>query len=73
MDENDEECVICVHTVSQVRHLVSLVNTPSKSLCTKVASAGGVPELERVVIVGGVFEDAVVTEPVTERKPELSH
>jgi hypothetical protein len=34
------------HTVSQVRHRVSLVRTPSKSLCTSVASCGNCPEFE---------------------------
>ena len=42
-------------TVSHVRQRVSLVNTPSKSLCTSVASRGCVPEFELpVTTVGGV-------------------
>lgn len=36
-------------TVSHVRHLVSLVSTPSNNLCTSVASCGDMPEVELVV------------------------
>ena len=50
------------HTVSQVKHRVSLVSTPSNSLCTRVASCGLVPEFEPVATVGGVFEDVVALE-----------
>lgn len=55
----------CAHTVSQVRQRVSLVSTPSKSLCTSVASCGKVPEFELVVavtIVGGAVDDMVAME-----------
>lgn len=49
-------------TVSQVRHRVSLVSTPSNSLCTRVASWGAVPEFELVVPVTIVGETNVPTE-----------
>lgn len=49
-------------TVSQVKHRVSLVNTPSNSLWTKVASCGDVPELELGVAVTMVGEERVPTE-----------
>lgn len=53
-----------IRTVSQVRHRVSLVSTPSKSLCTRVASSGAVPafELVAVTIVAPAFDDRVIIE-----------
>lgn len=49
-------------TVSQVKHRVSLVKTPSNSLCTKVASCAEVPEFELAVAVIMVGETSVPTE-----------
>lgn len=53
-------------TVSQVRHLVSLVKTPSNSLWTRVASWADMPEFEFEfelgAAVGRVAEKSVPTE-----------
>jgi hypothetical protein len=56
-----------VLTFSQVKHLVSLVRTPSNSLWTKVAFCGEAPELVVVVaMVGGFLDTKVATESDTE-------
>ena len=56
-----------MHTVSQVKHRVSLVRIPSNSLWTSVASREWVPEFElAAVITVGTLEDNVATEAATE-------
>lgn len=50
-------------TVSHVRHRVSLVRTPSKSLCTSVASRGKCPEFEfEPELVVFVFDATVISD-----------
>jgi hypothetical protein len=53
--------VVIRHTVSHVKHRVSLVSTPSKSLCTSVASLGNVPEFEPELVVLA-FDAIVITD-----------
>lgn len=55
-----------MHTVSQVRHLVSLVSVPSNSLWTNVESGNG--SEFALFIVEGTFDPNVVIELDTEEE-----